>query len=183
MSNPSPVTEPPEQTDPSGSPEQTDPSGPAGPDAGAAGGGGAFDPDDRLYEHMSLRAPALAVLGIAVLIVVVGVVASVLTSSSATTLSIHEITIPGGATVPLTPAATALTSIVDSGQPPADIIGNLAVPSGSTVVRTLNVAQGAGTLGLEFAEQVEGLDAVIIAIGGSSKPSIRQPHSSFREKL
>ncbi|HEY3889022.1 MAG TPA: pyridoxal-phosphate dependent enzyme, partial [Caulobacteraceae bacterium] len=29
-----------------------------------------------------------------------------------------------------------------------------------------NVAQGAGTLGLEFAEQVEGLEAVIIAIGG-----------------
>jgi threonine dehydratase len=29
-----------------------------------------------------------------------------------------------------------------------------------------NVAQGAGTLGLEFAEQVEGLDAVIISIGG-----------------
>jgi threonine dehydratase len=28
------------------------------------------------------------------------------------------------------------------------------------------VAQGTGTLGLEFAEQVEGLDAVIIAIGG-----------------
>jgi threonine dehydratase len=29
-----------------------------------------------------------------------------------------------------------------------------------------NVAQGAGTLGLEFAEQVEGLDAAIISIGG-----------------
>ncbi len=28
------------------------------------------------------------------------------------------------------------------------------------------VAQGAGTVGLEFAEQVEGLDAVVIAIGG-----------------
>jgi threonine dehydratase len=28
------------------------------------------------------------------------------------------------------------------------------------------VAQGAGTLGLEFAEQVEGLEAVVIAIGG-----------------
>ena len=40
--------------------------------------------------------------------------------------------------------ATALKSIVDAGQPPADIIGNLAVPSGSTVVRTLNVDQGAG---------------------------------------
>jgi len=149
MSNPSPVTEPPEQTDHSGSAEQTDPSGSAGPDPAAADGGGSdgdetFDPDDRLYEHMSLRAPALAVLGIAVLIVVVGVVASVLTSSSGTTLSIHQITIPGGATVPLTPAATALKSIVDAGQPPADIIGNLAVPSGSTVVRTLNVDQGAG---------------------------------------
>jgi threonine dehydratase len=29
-----------------------------------------------------------------------------------------------------------------------------------------HVAQGTGTLGLEFCEQVEGLDAVVIAIGG-----------------
>jgi hypothetical protein len=105
---------------------------------------GAFDPENRLYEHMSLRGPALVVLGIAVLIVVVGVVGSALTSGSNTTLSIHKITIPDGTVVPLTPAATAMKSIVSAGQPPADILGNLAVPSTSTVVRTLNIDQGAG---------------------------------------
>lgn len=104
----------------------------------------AFDPDNRLYEHMSLRGPALVVLGIAVLIVVVGVVASALTSGHATTFSMARITIPDGTVVPLTPAATAMKSIVGDGQPPADIIGNLGVPSRSTVVRTVSLDQGVG---------------------------------------
>ncbi len=34
--------------------------------------------------------------------------------------------------------------MVSEGQPPADILGNLAVPSGSPVVRTVNSDQGAG---------------------------------------
>ena len=106
--------------------------------------GGAVDPDNRMYEHMSLRGPALVVLGIAVLIVVVGVVASALASGSDTTLSIHTITIPDGTVVPLTPAATAMKSIVNAGEPPADVLGNLAVPSGSAVVRTVNSDQGVG---------------------------------------
>ena len=45
--------------------------------------------------------------------------------------------------VHLTPATTAMKSIVSAGQPPADIIGNLVVPAGSPVVRTLNIDQGA----------------------------------------
>jgi len=126
MSDLSPALEPPEP----------DPVGPSDD--------GAVDPDNRLYEHMSLRGPALVVLGIAVLIVVVGVVASALTTGGATTLSIHTITIPDGTVVPLTPAATAMRSIVSAGQPPADILGNLAVPTGSSVVRTLNIDQGVG---------------------------------------
>ena len=105
---------------------------------------GAVDPDNRMYEHMSLRGPALVVLGIAVLIVVVGVVASALTSGGDTSLSIRTITIPDGTVVPLTPAATALRAIVSAGQPPADILGNLAVPTGSSVVRTVNIDQGVG---------------------------------------
>ncbi len=92
---------------------------------------------------MSLRGPALMVLGIAVLIVVVGVVASALVSGGDTTLAIHKITIPDGTTVPLTPAATALKPIVSAGEPPADILGNLAVPSGSAFVRSANADQGA----------------------------------------
>jgi hypothetical protein len=105
---------------------------------------GAVDPEHRLYQPASARGPALVVLGIAVFIVVVGVVASALTSGSNTTLSIHKITIPDGTVVPLTPAATAMKSIVSAGDPPADILGNLAVPSGSAVTRTVNTDQGAG---------------------------------------
>ncbi len=135
MSNPSPESEP---DAPPPSTETVE------PDLVAATDDDTFDPDNRMYEHMSLRVPALVVLGLAVLIVVVGVVASALVSGSDTTLAIHRITIPDGTVVPLTPAATAMKSIVNAGQPPADILGNLAVPSGSSVVRTVNLDQGAG---------------------------------------
>ena len=114
--------------------------GPSDPVGEAA----AVDPENRLYQPMSIRGPALVVLGIAVFIVVVGVVASALVSGSDTTLSIHRITIPDGTSVPLTPAATAMKSIVSAGEPPADILGNLAVPSGSAVTRTVDADQGAG---------------------------------------
>ena len=62
--------------------------------------GGATGAEPRLYEPMSIRGPALVVLGIAVFIVVVGVVASALASGGDTTLSIHRITIPDGTVGP-----------------------------------------------------------------------------------
>ena len=78
---------------------------------------------------MSVRGPALVVLGIAVFIVVVGIVASALASGSdADAVHPDRITIPDGTVVHLTPATTAMKSIVSAGQPPADILGNLAVP-------------------------------------------------------
>ena len=129
MSTPTPASEPSEPSEPSG----TDP----------VADDGAVDPEDRLFEPMSIRGPALVVLGLAVFIVVVGVVASALASGSDTTLSIHKITIPDGTSVPLTPAATAMKSIVSAGEPPADILGNLAVPAGSAITRTENSDQGA----------------------------------------
>ncbi len=125
-------------SDPSPAPEPAEPDPVDQPDEGS------FDPENRLYEHMSLRGPALIVLGIAVLIVVVGVVTSALASGGTTTLSIHTIRIPDGTVVPLTPASTAMHTIVSAGQPPADILGNLAVPTDHTVVRTTNIDQGVG---------------------------------------
>jgi hypothetical protein len=100
------------------------------------------DPENRLYQPMSIRGPALVVLGIAVFIVVVGTVASALDSGSTPTLSLQSVTVAGNTVVHLTPAATAMKTIVASGQPPADILGNMAVPAGSTVVRTVNIDQG-----------------------------------------
>jgi len=103
----------------------------------------AFDPDNRVYQPMSLRGPAFVVLGIAVLIVVTGVVASAFGSGSTPTLSIHSITIPDGTVIHLTPASSAMQPIVSAGEPPADILGNLATPTGSPVVRTLNTDHSA----------------------------------------
>ncbi|HEV3130937.1 MAG TPA: hypothetical protein VGY51_03170 [Acidimicrobiales bacterium] len=101
------------------------------------------DPDHRSFQPMSLRGPALIVLGIAVFIVVAGIVASALGSGTTPTLSIRTIAIPDGTVVHLTPAATALQPIVSAGEPPADILGNLAVPAASPVVRTVNTDQNA----------------------------------------
>ena len=106
-------------------------------------GDDAVDPEERLYQPMSLRGPAFVVLGIAVLIVVAGIAASALASGSDPTLSIRRITIPGGTVVALTPATSAMKPIVSAGEPPADILGNLAVPAGSTVTRTINLDHGA----------------------------------------
>ncbi len=69
-------------------------------------------PDPR-FQPVSIRGPALIVLGIALIIVVAGVVASALNSGNAPTTSIQSIVIPGGTVVPLTPATTAMKSIVD----------------------------------------------------------------------
>jgi hypothetical protein len=100
------------------------------------------DPAGPRFQPVAIRGPALIVLGIAVLIVVAGVIGSALQSSPAPSSPLGAVAIPGGAVVPLAPAKTAMRSIVHAGQPPADIMGNLAVPAGSRVVRSLNTDQG-----------------------------------------
>ena len=104
-------------------------------------GAEAVDPEHRTFQPMSVRGPALVIVGIAVFILVAGVVASALISGSSPTESVRSVTIPGGTVVHLTPASSALHSIVGSGEPPADILGNLAVPAGSTVANTVSSDQ------------------------------------------
>jgi hypothetical protein len=99
------------------------------------------DPEHRTYQPMSVRGPALVILGIAVVILLVGVLASALISGSTPTENLRTVTIPGGTAVRLVPATSALHSIVGSGEPPADILGNLAVPAGSTVAGTVDKDQ------------------------------------------
>ncbi len=95
----------------------------------------------------ALPGPALIVLGIAVVIVVLGLVGSAIvtnTTGKASPTSVHKITLPDGISVALVPGATALRSMVSQGQPPSDILDNLAVPSGSRATATVNNAAGAG---------------------------------------
>ncbi len=91
----------------------------------------------------SVRGPALIVLGIAVFIVVAGVVASAIGSGNGPTTTLGSITV-AGTTVRLTPARVAMRAIVDASEPPGDIIGNLAVPAGSPVTHVVNIDQGQG---------------------------------------
>lgn len=101
-------------------------------EGGAGGGGGELpDPDHRTYQRLSLRGPAFIVLGIAVFILVGGVVASALATSGSSRLPIDSVTLTDGTVVRLTPATTALKPVISS-EPPADILGSLAVPVGST---------------------------------------------------
>jgi hypothetical protein len=100
------------------------------------------EPAVQRYESVSVRGPALVVLGIAVLIIVVGVVGSALTSGGSPTLTVRSVTTPAGTLVQLTPATTALKSIVSAAGPPSDIIGDLAVPADSPVTGHINADQG-----------------------------------------
>jgi len=90
---------------------------------------------------MSIRGPALIVLGLAVLLLLGGVVASAVTSGSDPTFTLRQVTLADGTTVPLTPAAARLHAIIGNGEPPADIIGNLGVPKESVVTGVLNSDQ------------------------------------------
>ncbi len=97
------------------------------------------DPDNRYYQPVSPRGPALIVLGIAVFIVVIGLVASAISTGGGSTTPVDStVTVAGGTVVHLTPANQAMKSISSSGQPPADIMDNLAVPTGSKVLQTVS---------------------------------------------
>ncbi len=114
----------------------------APPEPESAEGVGAPEPTAPLFQPVSTRGPALIVLGIAVGIVTIGIVASALISGNAPLLAVRQVTLADGSTVALTPATSALHSIVGDGQPPADILGNLAVPTGSRLSGTINSDQG-----------------------------------------
>jgi len=93
----------------------------------------AAQPVGRGYEAMSVRGPALIVLGLAAFLLIGGVVASALSSGSDPSFTIRHVTLADGTTVDLAPAASKLHAIVSNDEPPADIIGNLGVPVESTV--------------------------------------------------
>jgi hypothetical protein len=107
-----------------------------------ADGVDAPEPTAPLFQPVSARGPALIVLGIAVGILTIGIVASALISGNSPVLGIRQVTLPDGSTVALTPATSALHGIVGDGEPPADILGNLAVPTGSRLSGTINSDQG-----------------------------------------
>jgi hypothetical protein len=98
-----------------------------------------------------VRGPALVVLGLAVLIVVVGLVAAAISSGSGSRpgasnagAALGQVTLADGTVVHLVPATTALRSLEGQGDPPPDIIGHLAVPSGSRPTGTVNEDLSAG---------------------------------------
>jgi hypothetical protein len=100
------------------------------------------DPDNRVFQPVAAKGPALIVLGLAVFIVVVGIIGSISFSGSSPTFKVGSLTIPDGTVVHLTPATTAMKSVISAGDPPADIIGNLAVPTGARVTRSIDTDQG-----------------------------------------
>ena len=125
---------------------------------------------------VSAKGPALIVLGLALFIVVLGIVGSAMFSGNAPTVTVRSVTLANGTVVHLTPATTAMRSIISAGQPPADVLGNLAVPTGSRVVRTLNIDQNASqfdrtvyfTSELSSGEIVDAYRALLPKLGWST---------------
>ena len=95
------------------------------------------------YEPMSVRGPALIVLGLAAFLLIGGVVASAVSSGSDPTFTVRKVTLADGTTVALAPASAKLHAIVSNDEPPADILGNLGVPKESVVTGVLNSDQNA----------------------------------------
>jgi hypothetical protein len=120
---------------------------PDGP--GGLGGSGPQGPgaDDRTpspsYEPMSIKGPALIVLGLAVVILLGGVAAAAFSSRTNPTFTIRHVTLDDGTTVNLVPAVDKLHAIVNNSEPPSDIIGNLGIPRESTVHGVVNSDQHA----------------------------------------
>jgi hypothetical protein len=124
------------------------PSGNTAPSADTAPPGDTIATDDaaavgRLYEPMSLRGPVLVVLGLAVLILVGGVVASGLSSGSNPVFALRQVTLSDGTVVALSPASVKMKAIESDDEPPADILGNLGVPTQSTVRGVVDADQHA----------------------------------------
>ncbi len=90
---------------------------------------------------MSVKGPALIVLGLAVLILIGGVVATAFSSGPSPSFTLRQVTLPDGTTVALAPGSVKLRTIVSDQQPPADILGNLGVPQKSVVTGTINSDQ------------------------------------------
>ena len=95
------------------------------------------------YEPMSIRGPAFIVLGLAVVILIGGVVASAISSGSDPTFVLRKVTLSDGTPVALAPATSKLHAIISNDEPPADIIGNLGILKASTVTGVLNSDQNA----------------------------------------
>jgi len=95
------------------------------------------------YEPMSVRTPALIVLGLAVVILLGGVVAGALTSGTAPTFHLSHVTLADGTVVAVSPATQRFKAIEANGEPPADILGNLGVLTASRVTGVVNSDQDA----------------------------------------
>ncbi len=95
-----------------------------------------------------LRGPALLVLGLAVLIVVVGLVGAAVSSGHSGRPAVppapDQVALPDGTNVSLSPASSALRSLETQGQPPADVLGHLVVPAGRRPARAAAEAHAVG---------------------------------------
>lgn len=128
---------------------QTDPGAGGSPDVPTSSGSGSSGPGDvaddaapvPAYEPMSVKGPALIVLGLAVVILLGGVAAAALTTTSNPTFRIQHVTLSDGTTVNLVPGTTGLHRIVSNGEPPADIIGNLGILRESSVTGSIDSDQ------------------------------------------
>jgi hypothetical protein len=122
---------------------------------------------------MSVRGPALIVLGLAVFLLLGGVAASAISSGSNPTFTIRHVTLADGTTVALAPGTAKLHALVSNDEPPADIIGNLGVPKESVLTGVVNSDQHAAQFDrtaklrshLAQGQVIEAYDHLLRAVG------------------
>jgi len=166
---PSPGSRP---SDGTGPPDVTGPSVTAGT-SGSTERSGAVEPAGVGYEPMSVRGPALIVLGLAVFLLLGGVAASAISSGSNPTFTIRHVTLADGTTLALAPGTAKLHTLVSNDEPPADIIGNLGVPKESVVTGVVNSDQHAAQFDrtaklrshLAQGQVIEAYDHLLRAVG------------------
>jgi hypothetical protein len=148
--------------------------GPVPPvDTPSSGDPGDLEPVGRGYEPMSVRGPALIVLGLAVFLLLGGVAASAISSGSNPTFSVRRVVLSDGRNISVGPATAKLHAIVSNAEPPADIIGNLGVPKESIVTGVRNSDQHAAQFdrtallrsGLTTSEVAEAFTHLFRAVG------------------
>jgi hypothetical protein len=132
-----------------------------------------IQPVGRGYEPMSVRGPALIVLGLAVFLLIGGVVASAISSGSNPSFTVRHVTLADGTTVALAPATSKLHTLLSNDEPPADIIGNLGVPKESVLTSVVNSDQHAAQFDrtaelrstLAQSQVIEAYDHLLRAVG------------------
>lgn len=142
---------------------------PGPPDRG--GSGGAPPPPRPAGPSVKL---ALIVVGIATLVLLIGIIGAALTSSgSAQAPATHTLRTAAGAGITAVPGRGVLAAITADGQPPSDILNVVPVPQGTVVTAGSATDNGIGLFDHTLSFTVPVSDQKVITFYGAELKSLK----------